>query len=520
MLPGPPEDNLQDFWNTWYAASQIRGPGDLFYTDLIKFPEGTALYYHSFAYPKILIAAFFGAAFGASLTPLVILQNLFVLMSFPIAAIGAFYLIRHFTREDVGALAGGAVFAFNPSHVEHALHHLHVSSIEFIPFFVLFFILVNQQKSLIMLGLSVACYVLSALSCWYYLFYCLYFMLFYYIFHACRQRAWPGAWAAVAIVAHLAIFALIASPLLRPMIAAALSGADVYQGGSGTFVADLAGYVAFPQLHPLGSLTAGIREEMTGNEWEATVYLGLVNLALLAWLATRRRPDGRGLGAFLIAGMLLFAALASGDWLHLLGKSRLPMPDMLLGQLPFFRNVRTPSRAIVFVYLFLAIGVGAAIAQIRGAWPGRWRGKAVAACLLLLMAIDWYPVGLPATPFACSPAYRIVAADADPQSAVLDLPLGYLENNAAMAHQICHRHPIVGGVVSREPTRTLRDRVIMKNLSAQRRQLADSGVGYVVIHRQDGDLFAWPAELGPVEAYLSAYPVLYSGPDAILLRTK
>src|SRR5476649_486099 len=49
-LIGPPEDNMQDFWNTWYAAV-ARNPDHFFFTDLIRFPEGTPLLYHSFAYP-------------------------------------------------------------------------------------------------------------------------------------------------------------------------------------------------------------------------------------------------------------------------------------------------------------------------------------------------------------------------------------------------------------------------------------------------------------------------------------
>ena len=518
LLLGPPEDNLQDLWNTWYSATHIHSLADILHTNMIKFPEGTQLYYHSFAYPKTLMVALFGPLIPASPGALLTLQNLLLLVSFPLSALGAFCLVRHYTREDFGALVGGAVFGFNPSHVEQSLHHLHVSSIEFIPFFVLFFILADERRSIILLSFSVLSYVLCALSCWYYMFYCSYFMVFYYTFHAWRRRVWLGAREVAVIGAHLAGLGVIASPLLVPMIAAAASGADVYADASGGWVADLAGYVTFPPLHPLGWLTGDINRKLTGNEWESTVYLGIVNLALLAWLFTRRRPEARALRPFLISGMLVFAAFASGDWLQALGQRLLPMPDMLLEQLPFFRNVRTASRAIVFVYLFLAIGVGVAITTLRVAGRGPWHGPLVAAGLVMLIAIDWYPVRVPTTPFACSPAYRIVAADADPAAAVFDLPLDYADNNAAMAYQICHGHPIAGGVVSRELGKTLRDRLINNDMQAQRNELAESGVKYLVIHRPDGHLFNWPAGLGAVEDYVSTYTVLYSGPDAILLR--
>ena len=51
-LIGPPEDNMQDFWNTWYAGIGA-DPANFFYTKLLRFPEGTPLTYHSFAYPQV-----------------------------------------------------------------------------------------------------------------------------------------------------------------------------------------------------------------------------------------------------------------------------------------------------------------------------------------------------------------------------------------------------------------------------------------------------------------------------------
>ena len=88
---------------------------------------------------------------------------------------------------------------------------------------------------------------------------------------------------------------------------------------------------------------------MTGNEWEKTVYLGLVNIALLAWLIMRRKRLDRELIAFVFGGMGVFAVFASGSHLHVLGRSTIPLPDLLLSYLPFFKNVRGPSRAIVLV---------------------------------------------------------------------------------------------------------------------------------------------------------------------------
>jgi hypothetical protein len=55
-LIGPPEDNMLDFWNTWYSQLTLDNhPQSFFSTKLIVFPEGTSLYYHPFSYTNLFI---------------------------------------------------------------------------------------------------------------------------------------------------------------------------------------------------------------------------------------------------------------------------------------------------------------------------------------------------------------------------------------------------------------------------------------------------------------------------------
>jgi hypothetical protein len=517
-LIGPPEDNMQDFWNTWYAASQVKMFGYHGYTDLIRFPEGTTLYYHSFSYSKVVIANMVGGLFGVRMADLVALENLLLVISFPISATGGFYLVRHFTRDNVGALVGGLVFAFNPSHIAQVAHHLHVSSIEFIPFFALSFIVAVERRSRAFALLSMVCFVLSALSCWYYLFYCAYFMGFFYGVVAIKRRRLLNTWPLAVILCNIVGLLLLLSPLLVPMIVQAATGANVYLGGTDTFVADLFGYVAFPPVHPLSVLSERVYSRLAGNAWEATVYLGVVNVAVLAWLIMRRKHLDQDLIAFVLSGMAVFAVIASGDHLHVLGHRTIPLPNLLLSHLPFFKNVRTPSRAIILVYLFLSIGVGYAVSTIWRERGARWTGRAAVVVIALLMALDWYPRNLPGTPVACLPAYSLPAQDPDRHAAVLDLPRGYIEGNAYMMYQVCHLHPIVDGEVSRQVGKTLYDRLVTNDLDQQRRQLTENNVKYIVIHKPDGKLFQWRSEDGEAAQYAQMYPVLYSGEDALVVR--
>jgi hypothetical protein len=384
-LIGPPEDNMQDFWNTWYAAI-ARNTDHFFFTDLIRFPEGTPLYYHSFAYPKVFTIALLSKVIGADMTSLILLHNLSLLISFPLAGIGAFHLARYLTANTAGALLGGFLFAFNPSHVEHVMHHAHVSSIEFIPFFMLTYLMTIERKSLLFLLLTIVLYALNALSCWYYLFYIAYFIAFHTLYIAIRNHAAPRGWQLLTPVACLLGVTAALSPILLPMLRAAIGSAVVHWVESDLYVADLFAYPAFPRLHILAPLADGIYRRIGGNHWEVTVYLGVVNIAVLAWLCVAAPRNDARLLTYVLCGMAVFCIFASGDSLHVLGHRTIPMPGAALSQLPFFNHMRTPSRTIVFVYMFMAIGIAHATAL---AWEhrqrpiARWGIAAIAALIVL-----------------------------------------------------------------------------------------------------------------------------------------
>jgi hypothetical protein len=510
-LLGPPEDNMQDFWNSWYAASGH--DGNFFYTHLLRYPEGVSLHYHSFAYPQVAAVWGLSSIFGTSLPMLILLQNITILASFPLAGTGAFYLCRHLSGSSIGAALGGFVFAFNPWHVGQALHHAHVAGIEFLPFFVLCYLIAQERRSLAWLAGSVVFYALSALSCWYFLFYCLYFLAFHLLYLRVRHRKWPRGWPLAAPALCVAGMALLLSPILIPMLTDGLH-ANAYRPGSNIFVADLLAYTAFPPTHLLGSLDTAAYALFSGNAWEGTVYLGLVNLAVLAWALWRVRGKSRRVLFFALGGMLFFLVLASGDALHWGGRA-LPihLPNAVLSRLPFFANVRTPARAIVFVYLFLGVAMAVAAATALKA-----RRHALPALIAVLMLLDFMPTHLAATPVVCAPELAALARDPAANFGVLDLPNGYAESNFYMMQQACHGRPIAQGTVSRQLAPSLMDRLETKDLAAQRRQLAQAGIKYILLHRPQGGMFHWTAPDGDPARYRRVYPSVLDGPDMTILQ--
>jgi hypothetical protein len=513
-LIGPPEDNMQDFWNTWYAAV-AHEPAHFLSTNLLRFPEGTSLVYQSFAYPQVFVVAMLSRYLGSDLHTLVALHNATLLASFPLAAVGAFYLVRHMAQSTVGGLIGGFVFAFNPSHVAQVMHHAHVSSIEFLPFFALTYLLALERRSIAHLAAAALFCALSALSCWYYLFYCAYFMGFQLMYARVRDGAWPHGWPAAAPALCLLCATAILSPLIVPMVFA--TQASVYEPGGNVFVADLLAFFAFPPEHLFAGISHGLYNRLPGHPWEATVYLGLVNLAVVGWACLRTGLSRKSQMFYVLFGMLLFSILACGETLHIAGLStHVPLPDSALDKLPFFANVRTPSRAIVFVYLFLSIGTGFAIASfLRRRTTTR---IATALALASAIVIDFYPATLAATPVGCSRGLGVLESDPAQGFGVLNLPWGYAEEDSYMLEQVCHRRPIVDGMTTRDMGDTLLDRLALTDLPKQRQQLVGAHVKYILLHRPRSGLYRWNKEIAPLSRFLEIYRPVYEGPDMIVLR--
>jgi hypothetical protein len=514
-LIGPPEDNLQDFWNSWHAAN-AQGWRDFFFTTQIRYPEGAPLTYHSFAWPQVATVALLSKIFGGDLATLTALQNLTLLASFPLAAASAFYLARHLLGEipgsDLGAAAAGFIFAFNPWHVAQVMHHAHVSTIQFLPLFVLFYLIALERRSLHWLAGAAAMMALSALSSWYYLFYALYFMAFHLLYLRIRGGQWPRDWMLAAPALCAAAAGLLLSPWLVPMLGSGLNP-SVYYGGSNTYVADLLAWLAFPPTHPLAEWGSGVYAVITGNPWESAVYLGVINVGLLAWALTQ--SDRRKL-YYALGGMLFFAVIAGGEALHVGGNvTPLHLPGIILAKLPFFANVRTPARAMVFVSLFLGIAIAYAMTM---AWRHRsWGARLSLSLTVGLILLDFTPTRLAATPLACPAPLEIIARDTG-NFGVLDLPSGYGNGNAYMTLSACHGKAIVQGETSRQIGVTLGNRLETADLTAQKRQLTQARVKYVVLHHPRGELFGWSKADGAKSDYIHAYRILHEDREMTVLQ--
>jgi hypothetical protein len=513
QLIGPSEDNMQHVWDLWFARNATGGISGFLHTTRIFYPEGTSLLFHPFSWFNLLLAS----TIGLPLTP-VAAYNLLILFTFALSGVGAFLLIRHLTRDTAAALLGGFVFAFNPSHFGHALHQIEIASIQFIPFFVLFYFKVLERRSASDVAWASAFFLLNSLCSWYYMLLALLCMAVCYGVeaHRCKRLLLPGVITSSLIIVGATL--LVLSPLVVSMLLAAATQSNLWPGGYGRYVVDLAGLVVPHYNHILAQvpLVAQLNAGYTGFAWESVGYLGLVGMGLM--LVSGRVLVKRA--ARYLLGLVCFVLLAFGPRLHFLGKA-IPsvLPYALIRHIPILSGARAPGRMMAYAYVFLAVLVAVAFSyQLR---EGFLRNRRWVAFLVALgICADFWSPCREMTPVRLPPAYTAIL-EREPAAGfgLLDLPGGSSIFCARyMMYQTLHGIPIVQGYLPRKPSPSLVDSLRFDDLPAQRKQLRSAQVKYIVIHKQLLRQKEGVRSGVDPDRYAGEYGTFYEDGDNLVLR--
>lgn len=519
-LIGPAEDNMFFYWALWHGSESFLNPAFSFmHTHLIYYPEGISLYFCNYYYYGVFITFFLRGFFTLPL-----IHNLLIFHTFVVAGLGAFCLIRYLTADFKASLLGGFVFAFNPSHFAHSLHHLTIASIQFIPFFALFFIKTTREKTRINIFLAALFMTLNALCDWNYLVYDLVFVLLGSLYLLWRRRA--NAWEALKRIIWIPALAfLFLAPLIIPMISAAigrtffkiLPGHDIYVADFFSF------FVPHPyHLFSANSLIQRINNALTGNNWEKTAYLGIFNLLLIGFAA---RHIWKQAGKYFL-GLLTFMILAMGVAPHFLGRSLpLPMPYRLIQALPFFSQARNPSRIIVYAYLFLAILTAFSLHHFLSGMQSKVRGRMAWAAILLLVFLDFYAADKAVTPVVLPPCYAVIQKDLAGNFGILELPR---DSARYMMYQTMHGIPSVQGYMGRRFEKTLTDSLVndLKHLDVQKKMLLANRVKYIVFFKKQlGWDAAKPADAKYLQereriaaVYAATYEKIFSNDESVVFK--
>ncbi|HKP51153.1 MAG TPA: hypothetical protein VJ183_00730 [Chloroflexia bacterium] len=404
-------DAWHNVWNLWWVKQAVvSGQWNLYHTDLLYFPEGVNLYFHTLALTAGVMSLplqFVGFNLLAS-------YNLVVLSSFVLAGYGTFLLCHYLLTADVrihrrdaenaeilgedkrgrrrvgwAAFVGGIVFAFAPYHLAHTLGHLNLTMVQWIPFYVLLLLKAvdasgrrtrddGRQTNNSALRNAVGAGALLALNAYTDLLYAIFLvlltamLLLWCVLAPSERRAFRKVgvgWreGLVRLAVGVGAFALLVAPMLIPAVAEAQKG-YAQQSVDEAIVYSSDAVLAFTpsELHPIwGEAVAGRVSQMGQylpykNSSERTVFLGYTVLGLSGYALWKLRHDRRvRFWAFAAASTWV---LSLGPILQVFGRTRVPlvggtfpMPYALLQQLPLLNIMRTPGRLTVLTMLALAV---------------------------------------------------------------------------------------------------------------------------------------------------------------------
>jgi len=486
-LIGPAEDNMLLYWNLWWGNEALRSPGlELFHTRHLFHPQGHVLWLHSMSWTNVLLSLPL-----TRFMPLPLVYNLLMLSSFVVGGTGAFFLARRFLDRDLLCFYAGFVFAFNPFHFSHALHHLDVSSIQYLPFTLLFYLRAREDPRLRNIVAGALFFAAASLASFYYLPQLVLVFLADLIVRSVQKRGLDGAsLRAAALIGGLT--ALILSPLLVMMAREFLASygrlATVGPDPTNWFVADLARLVLPNSYSPFwGEPESMSPTPFTGNSWENAVFLGWVNLAAVGYLLVGRVKEN----AWLLVMFGLFLVLSLGRQLHVAGALVGPelLPYRLLDQIPLLNLGRVPARMIVMAQLFLGILAARGIdAALRG--TTRWkpwldvrrRRLWIAAGIGLVAGMEFLCIANVNTRIHLPAVYEQIPQE-DGVS-LLNLPMDSYKFDALyMMYQTRHGIPMGAGRVSRVTDHGVRGALAEAAPDDTPAILREYKIRYIVVHR-------------------------------------
>jgi hypothetical protein len=443
-----------NIWNLWWFRHALLDLGqNPFACRYLFYPFGVDLWLHTFT----PLHGLYGVLLQV-FVPLIVAQNLIVLGSLVAAGCCTYALGRALGLEQHGALLAGGIYAFCPPVFAHLyVGHFELTATYWLPAILLVFLhLIERPRLQTGAGLGLL-FAAAAYSSQYYALYGAELLVV-------AGLVAGGRLFRPAVLGSLAVAFLIAAATTAPQLLALLgkTAEQTVAVDPSSFYrhsADLVGFVIPSFNHPLlGTPLRSLHERLNAGRLpqETTAFVGWSVLGLAMLGLWRRRPDQIGVIRLLAATAAVFAVLALGSGLRVLGTDTgIPLPMALMAQLPVLDQARAPGRHIVLVILALALLAGLG-------WP-TLRHLPVRLAVLGLLVCEYAGFPIPLYVAETSPVYRRLA-EVGGHFAILELPFGIRDGFGAagepdasqMFGQTIHGHPIASGMVSRLPVETRR----------------------------------------------------------------
>ncbi|MBJ6107452.1 hypothetical protein JAO73_00405 [Hymenobacter sp. BT523] len=465
FLVVPGHDTYMYPWNAWHFRTAVQTGQPVFHTDWLFYPLGSWLILHTYTPIIGLISLLVGND--------VLALNIGLLLSYSLSAAGACLLARRWVQSPLLALLAGFIFAYSPYKLQRLPEHYNLVLTATVPFYVLAFLdafrfrekqFLPEVRSWKAAAGCAALGLVTLLSDYYVLFGLLYFSLAYAAWYwfglgRIRWREWrTWAWLGGGLVlSHALIW------LLRRW--------GVEDNGGFWWGGDLVDFIMPPPTSRFvywdwaARLYHNPKVFTMPGSLENTLFMGyaLPLLALGLWVLRKahRRPlsavaqeqQGRPL-----AWVLLFFVMLTLPATRVYGHDTLHLPTALLHFVPFFNNIRCPTRWVMMVGLLLPI---LTFSALEAAWKPRLHATSRTALSLLLVGLvlfEYWPRPYERTSRAAVPRVFHQVANL-PGKTLIPVPLGiasgYREvgqfQREQLFYQTVHEKKVPIGFMARVP---------------------------------------------------------------------
>ena len=444
-------DVFIEFWDIWFTKQILAGQADLFYTNMIYYPEGVSLTYNQTGIPYstvVIVLQLF-----VPLSNAYTLAYLFIIFSSASAA----YVYLHWLFKDRWlALFGAVIFGLNPFVVTNTsfpqvawlapaplvLYCVHRGFRENRAYLIIIGGIIAGLTSeftaytFVSIVLSVALFICGlAVPRW-------------------RDRAF---WRRVILL--LTALTLACAWRVVPMLLNA-EQIDRASGYTDTRV-DLISFIVNEKNPVLGPLAQDILQIPENPKTSDISYLGLAPIALICFGLFNKRK--RRLMAPWLVLLLVFLVLSLGSTLSINGieYEDIKLPKHFLNQLlpSVFAAFYRPAFFMAGAWLPLAVLACFGLATLLHQTPEKWRSLLILA-FIAIVAFEYYsPIPQLAKPqlAAFTTEERLAFLDwleSEPQSEIrlINLPLGKFNSWRYSWFQSLSGYPQVEGYLSRTPS--------------------------------------------------------------------
>ena len=306
-------DGLQNVWNIWWVNKSITELNQLpWHTSYLHAPHGVTLLGQTLnpfnGFVGILLLRFMS---------LVQTFNTMIIFSFVMAGITSFWLCYYFSKKYIPSIIGGFIFTFSSYHFAHAIGHMQLVSLEWIPLFILlWWMFLKKPQYNYAIGSS--CALLLVLMCdYYYFLYCILtgVIIFIYLWRTNQIPPIKDKSTFRPFLLFILISLLVVAPL--PLALLYLNHQEVLLGSHPT--RELSTNVFAPFINGgfwrFSWITSWYWQKVPATVSESSVYLGLsvITVVVFGWI--KRRSIDKAIYFWFFLG-ILFGILSYGCLLY------------------------------------------------------------------------------------------------------------------------------------------------------------------------------------------------------------